>query len=291
MSRRRLILISLVLGLLGIILLQEYISQLQQRYKVSGRYVPVYVASKYIPPYTVIKEDMLSVVEVPQQYLQPAALTPEKKLRTAQGSYVYSSVVPILQNEQVTLTKLCYVGSEGTLSLALPPGKRAYTLLVDENNAISGLIRPGDYVDILLTIDYSSRKSGTVATKTFTLLQKVLVIACGKEILTPEKKAAKAASSAATEESTPTSLTFALSIDEIQKLIMATYKGRINVVLRPAGDEEVYLGPPYSFSELIEEPGAVAIVEPKSDVANILRRIEEQVKKQIQKQRAESSQE
>jgi len=285
MSKRRLILISLILGLLGVILLQEYISQLQQKYKIKGKYVPVYIASKYIPPYTVIKEDMLSIVEVPQQYLQPAALTPDKKLRTAQGSYIYSSVVPILQNEQVTLTKLCYVGTEKTLSLALPPGKRAYTLLVDESNAISGLIRPGDYVDILLTIDYSSRKSGGIATKTFTLLQKVLVVACGKELLAPEKKATT--KSAAAEESIPTSLTVALSMNEIQKLILATYKGKINVVLRPAGDEEIYLGPPYSFSELIEEPGAVAIVEPKSDVANILRRIEEQVKKQIQKQRAE----
>src|SRR5690606_15406911 len=61
-----------------------------------------------------------------------------------------------------------------TFSTRIEAGRRAITVAVDEINSISGLLEPGDLIDLLVTVDQQGEKV------TVPLLQGVRVMATGQ---------------------------------------------------------------------------------------------------------------
>src|SRR5436309_14470630 len=82
----------------------------------------------------------------------------------------------------ITLENVLLRGDRGFLASVLEPGTRAISIRVDAETGVSGLIKPGDYVDVVLT---QVAANADVARRALseTLLQNVRIIAIDQEIV------------------------------------------------------------------------------------------------------------
>ncbi len=111
-------------------------------------------------------------------------------------------------------------------------GYRAFPLRVDDVSGVAGMIRPGDYVDVIGTFDIAgsaSRQSGPVQeTKTVTLLQAARVLALdGRTMALPDAARGGAGYRTVTLEVVPW---------DALRLANAQARGRVRLLLRAPGD-------------------------------------------------------
>lgn len=123
----------------------------------------VLVADKGLATGMLIKENMLTWQSWPDEKLHPSYLIKDKTdLKDLVGSVVRQ---PIIAGEPVSIGRLIKPGTRGFLAAVLRPGYRAVSLRVNATSSISGLVFPGDRVDVILTHDVASRRvSETVLT-------------------------------------------------------------------------------------------------------------------------------
>jgi pilus assembly protein CpaB len=175
--------------------------------------------------------------------------------------------VQVTANEPILAGKIAANGSGEGLTSLIEPGTRAISVQVNEISGVSGFIQPGTKVDVLFTRVFSNGDAATV-----TILQNVKVIAYGKQL--------EAATKADTTK--PTVATLLVTQDEAEKLVLAMQRGRIQLVLRNALDEEITedVIPTQSVDLGIDEPRkpvppppAVAVLRPgaRPDPRNVIR--------------------
>lgn len=80
------------------------------------------------------------------------------------------------KGEPVIITNLVQPGEKGILAALLPPGKRAISIDVTPQAISSGLIQPGDYVDVLLSKVITSGSSNSYG-QTTTVVRNIKVLA------------------------------------------------------------------------------------------------------------------
>jgi len=176
MENRRAIIISLICFLITMVLITAYV-QVKRSELTSdfGEEVTVVVASKAIPEYGMIREDMLEEITVFKKFRQPQTVT------SAAEVVGKSAFVPIYPGEQITLTKLVSQDGRPVLARQVAKSTRAITLPVSLRSAVSKLIRPGNRVDILAVVNYDPGDNNMVF-EVKTMVQNVLVLATGKSM-------------------------------------------------------------------------------------------------------------
>jgi len=110
-----------------------------------------------------------------------------------------------------------------TFSARVEAGRRAMTVPVDEISSISGMLEPGDTVDLMVTLDQRGRKL------TFPLLQTVQVMATGQRVVDDPKTGDRRSYSTVTLDITP---------EQAQYVIVAREAGRITALLRNPQDKQ-----------------------------------------------------
>jgi pilus assembly protein CpaB len=168
-TRRITLIVAVVLALGTGILTLRYLSSIQsqandQQAKVELR--PIVVASKDIPARAKITADMLSRVQRPTTEVEPGALD---EPRQAEGDI---ALISIPAGSTVTTTKVGQPAAVG-LTVRLKPGMRAISIPVDRVKAVSGLLQPGDRVDVLASVP---RGTGTQP-EAVTIIRGALVLA------------------------------------------------------------------------------------------------------------------
>jgi pilus assembly protein CpaB len=167
--------LSLVIALIAMFMTYSYIegekSSLVNKY---GKNVPVVVASTDIKELELIDDRKVTVITVPNNYKSPNAFSNKAD--------VFNTVatVPIKQGEQITAPRVTYPGAKTGLSRQVTIGKRALSVMVSQDTAVSKLIRPGDRVDIIALINYAGGKIEKMKVKT--VLQDVSVLATGLKV-------------------------------------------------------------------------------------------------------------
>jgi pilus assembly protein CpaB len=142
-----------------------------------------------------------------------------------------SPLLPYKTGDILRISKLSEPGGGGK-SLQIPKGMRVLTITVDETGSQSGLLRPGDRVDVMVT--YSSRESnGRQNTKTTTLLEYVEVFSCN------DKTAAEAKASANEKQSSTSTIGLLLSPENVPYLKLAESKGKLGLAWRRRDDDEM----------------------------------------------------
>lgn len=274
-------LVSILLGFMVMILVGVYLSSLEDKYIEAGKRVKVLVAKEYIAPYSVINEDLVQVVDVPNKFCQPGALTSLKDLLDEKGRSIYSSIIPIMGGEQIVATKLAMFGEETGLSIIVPKGKRAVSIKVDDVSGVSGLIKPGDYVDVIGTFDYTEGKEEK--SETVSILQNVLVLAVGQEVIGgASKKAEKAKKKGLEELIFPTgsenTVTLALTFREAQIVTFAQEKSTLKLLLHASGEKETVSASPVGLDSIIEQKGKgkIKLREKEEVLPSIIRGVEEE---------------
>ncbi len=245
-NKIRILIISGVMGLLAAILFYAFMQQ--ERAKVAAS-VPVqpavedaYVlqATRDISRGKTIEKSEVALKKIPVNFIQPGALT---SIESTVGKMV---LVEILNGEQITSSKLAnpktLEGSAGgSLSMVTPPGKRAITIPMDPLMAVGGMVRPGDYVDILANFPIPQEVDGKqmVQLATVTLFQNVLILAVGNQLKDVSQPSGRGARGDASVQVQPAqTITFALAPQEAALISFAQEQGKLKLILRPPLDTQ-----------------------------------------------------
>ncbi|MEQ1875540.1 MAG: Flp pilus assembly protein CpaB [Bdellovibrionia bacterium] len=167
--------VSIAFAVFGMVLIYSYSQEKKAEYdKRYGTSKRVLVATKDILEMSTVDETMLSIEEKPVDFIQPGAV------ETMEDAVGLVAATPIKKGEQILGTKLLTPGPNTGLSLQVSPNKRAVSLPIDEVRGLSKLIRPGDRVDILTSLD--SGRGADQKREVKTILQDVIVLATGTHI-------------------------------------------------------------------------------------------------------------
>lgn len=188
-SNRGLLLFALLLGLVSAVLIGVFLSQASKGGGGggSGAGVSVVVASQDIPALTRISAGMVTVKDLPQDAILPGVFN---KTESVVGQVTQ---VPLTAGEQIIANKvtatgaaLQQLGGDVPLSFTIPEGKRAFSIGVSQIGAAGGLVRAGDFVDVILSgemeVAGQEVNTGLAPGAACYVLQDVEVLAVGQHL-------------------------------------------------------------------------------------------------------------
>ncbi len=222
MSRKVVLLVSVVMALVCVVLLQMYKANLA-REMGTGDKIRIVAARATIPQWSQVEAGQLMIVEVPQKWAPPGYL-PEALLDTVPGRLVGTTVPP---DTPLLSLHLADSNNASRLSQVIDPGQRALPLEIDKVTAFGGLLKPGDYVDILMTLQNPADR--TVETRT--LLQGVAVLAVGGDLGSEHDYAARGGGSRRINN-----VTVLVTAEEAELLVLAEDQGQLSLTMRNFGD-------------------------------------------------------
>lgn len=221
LSNKGLLAIALVLSLMTSLLVYNYLQRATDKANPKDG-VPVVMAKANIPPKTKITAEMLQEIKVPAEYVQPGAVS---DLKSVVGIIAREN---ILAGEQVTERRLVREGRAVGFTGIIPRDKRALSVAVNEVTGVAGFIKPGDYVDVVVTFEQNMAGDNV----SHMMLQNILVLAANRDA--EDGVTATGGKDGASKEPLKTStITLAVTPDEAAKLTLAKEKGKINLALRP----------------------------------------------------------
>lgn len=254
------LLLAVIFGLLTTLMLNFYLRQLKDA-AVNRETKKIAVAAMAIPAKTIITKEMVVIREVPVESAHASAVT---DVNQVVGNLARTDVVA---GEQLLKEKLLpQISAAGGLANLIPLGMRAISIPVNNVTGVSGLITPGDRVDLTGTIELDDpdvRASGTMRsngnngqinmpanaekiTVTHVLMQNVEVLAVGQNL--QPAAAEKAEKNAESGDST---LTLAVTPDKVQVIAMLLEKGKLAVALRSPADRSINNRLPFKSSQLL----------------------------------------
>jgi pilus assembly protein CpaB len=213
--------IAVLIAAIASYLLYDYLKGQEVKMKEAVATENVVVASQDLPVGTVINDTQVKTVGWPKASMPQGSFA-------ATGQVVGRTVLDkVSTGEPVTAAKLVPAGGQtGILTYKIPEGHRAMTVAVDQVSGVAGFITPGNKVDVVLSV--SPPGGGQPLSKI--VLQDVPVLAIG-QIISQEKKDEK-------PQVVPT-VTMDVTPDDAEKLAVASTQGRLQLVLRRAGDTDV----------------------------------------------------
>lgn len=251
MAKKKLLIAAVLVGLLAMGLMALYgKSQTDKVDEITGDQVEVVKAARNIPAGTPLTKDRITTELVPRQFLPPNPLT-----ATDLNIYIDTPLAVNVEEGAMILTSdFTRAEVSRTLSSKIPPEERAMSIPVDTISGVSGLLRPGDRVDILGTFPVGDKdqtvkdEQGNDATGyvTMTLLQNVTLLAVGQQIsdVTGEEAA---------RQSSYSSVTPSVTIDEAELLTIAQTRGKMTLLLRNREDVEVATITKKTLREVLED--------------------------------------
>ncbi|MFH1355009.1 MAG: Flp pilus assembly protein CpaB [Candidatus Omnitrophota bacterium] len=255
-KQRLIIVIGVILALIAVSMTKVYLDQ-QRRIieeqekrriaKMQGDLIPVLVTTRNVPKGVEIKSDSIEVKMMPSAQAKERAATSLSRVSDM------VTTVSIPKGEQITLDKLQELPKAqkevnrepvgGSLAARTPIGKRAITTSVDHIGSVGGMIRPGDYVDVLVVVTESvptpGGKQASQITSSFPLFQNVLVLAVGRDLNPSEPEGAvifREKGKTTQQASSSSIITLALSPQEANVLAFVQEQAKIRLTLRSPAD-------------------------------------------------------
>jgi pilus assembly protein CpaB len=173
MSNTRALLISLLVSVFAVILLFIYIDSREKELLEMVTPIRIVVAAKDIPEGARLDENSVELLEIPQKYVQPGAVSDQNRVINRNIN------VPTLKGTQLLESMFIDTQAEG-IAGRIPSGKRAFSIFVTDVTAVGELILPGDMVDLMVTVEVGSFQDGRGVSEeiiTRTVLENILVLA------------------------------------------------------------------------------------------------------------------
>lgn len=179
----------------------------------------VVVAAHPLPVGQTVKAADVKVVKTPAQAFPKGGFSkPEDVLDRP-------VVANILAEEPILEGRLAQRGSGVGLAPVIPVGMRAVTVRVNDVVGVAGFVLPGMRVDVLIT----GNPPGNRTTVTKTILQNVPVLSAGKTLQTD----------ATGKPVDAPNVTLLVTPQQAELLTLAGNEGRIQLVLRNGGDQNI----------------------------------------------------
>lgn len=215
------VIIAVVIAVLAAVMVNNWLKK-QARVKVSpaGETLEIVVAAADLPLGTRLTPEMLTLARFFKNTLPTGYFT---KIESLNGRVVLTS---LKKNEPVLESRLAPTEvNTGGISAIIPAGKRAIAVKGDQVIGLSGLIQPGNRVDVLVSINDPA--TNTDITKI--VLQDVPVLATNTKM----EKDAKG-------EAAPVDVyTLEVTPEEGERLALAANQGRLQFALRNPVDKEM----------------------------------------------------
>ena len=253
-EKQKLILIGgVVLGIAAIFMVkmtldqQNQIAQAQKRREIANMQAnqsAVLIAKQDIAEGLPMDPDMLETAIVPNKFVQPRAVT---SLDRVSGLI---TIAPISKGEQVTLNKLTNTNrvQGGSLAGITPAGKRAISISIDSLALLGGMVKPGDYVDVIALLEVPTMGSDGQQSKqiaVLSLFQNVLILAVGQNT-------GGAAAAESSNTSGSSMVTLALTPQEASFIAFVQEQGRIRLTLRSPADAKMESTVPANWNSLFQ---------------------------------------
>lgn len=220
-NKRMLVLVTLALcsGVVAAWMAQQYIQDRITAIEAQSRVEtePRVVAAYDLPVGTKIESAHVAVREIPKDWIVSGSLRPEEFIQI-EGQIVTVALKrgdPILWANTAT-------ASRKPFSEKINVGRRAVTMPVDSINSVSGMLVPGDLIDLYVSFEYKQRQI------TAPLLQGVLVMATGKQSRYSDSG----------EETSFSTVTLDTAPEDAAKLVAARQAGTITALLRNPHDNQ-----------------------------------------------------
>src|SRR5262249_14518732 len=194
-----------------------------------------FVAARPLPSGTLAREEDFTVRSVSPDNVPSGAIidTPEVRIGL-RGSLVRTFLDT---GSLVTSQNVLRPRDRGFLATVMAPGKRAISINVDTASGVSGLIWPGDYVDVVLTQVGDKEDDFAYRTLSETVLHNVRIIAIDQEIAqggAVNNATAGKVSAAPSGQANPPSHTVSLELapEEVKKIAVAQHLGKLSLAIR-----------------------------------------------------------
>jgi pilus assembly protein CpaB len=198
--------------------LRDHMSQIDAAERAAHKMVKVVVASRDLKRNEPVTADRFQIREVPADYVHTAAVRPDHF-----GQYAGARLAAPLKRGE-TLLDFQLEAASAVFSSTLENGNRALTTEVDEVNSISGMLRPTDHIDLMVT----AHGSGASAKETtFALLSNVQVLATGQITRKAE---------GTSQARMYTTITLSVNPEDAERIVVAKNSGKLTAVLRNPDD-------------------------------------------------------
>ncbi len=249
--------LSLIIASIAMFMVYTYIEGRENAYQSKyGQAIPVVVAKRDIRALELLDDSKVTIITVPKNFVAPGSF------RKVESIWNTIASTPIKSGEQITKPRITYPGSSTGLSRQISLGKRAISIRVSEDQAVSRLIKPGDRIDVLALIDYAGGRKELFKVKT--VLQDVLILSTGLSISnaiplvgvkTPREIKALNLNTY-TDYST---VTFELDPFQVQKIVFLERMGaRLSLTLRNNDDKKIVRIKGSKLFDLLGEDAAEA---------------------------------
>ena len=235
------LLLALFLGLISAVLVYVYLSQAGgEKTAASGDTKQVLVAREDIPVATRITDSMVELKEIPVEAVHPDSFPSTEGVVGNMARYPIAAGEQVLSERVAASSVTLREGEELPLPYIVAEGKRAVSVSTSALIGAGGLIRPGDYVDVILTLKLGDDQIGRI------ILQNLEVLALDQKV---EKVAPKFEEGQ--EERTPTgegetkpeAVTVTLAVAPVEGEVLTVaeecagnFGGRLALALRPFGE-------------------------------------------------------
>jgi pilus assembly protein CpaB len=232
---------AVVLGVLCFVGAQSYfrnyLANAEKELASSYEKKKVIVAKREIAPGEAVSVDNLAVREIPKRYLASTALAPEE-LEQVEGQKLVVGMKPGDPIDRGALER----SDRAALSTTVEKGERAITFPVDEVSSISGMLVPGDVIDLMFTgpgTTENSYRNGEVKELTHVraLLEAVPVIATGKTTQTRTVRTPGGESQEVNMDFT--TVTLKVTPEQAEQVLLGQKLGQLTAVLRNPADQGV----------------------------------------------------
>ena len=232
MKQKLLLLAAVFFGVMAIMLTFQQINQEKRKIQAATTEVAVLVVTRDIAENEPITEDAVQGKKIKMYASQISA---SRDIPYSSKSMIINrrAQLPIEKGKILQWNDLqnAVSGGKDGLTRLIQPGYRAVSIAVDQTASVSGLVQPNNYVDLIGTFKFPDLRGDTsLDTITLTILQKVRVIATGTDYGIQDGKRAPRGYSTVTLE---------LSPKEVEMIIFASQKGRIQMSLRNYEDAAV----------------------------------------------------
>ena len=237
--------------------LSTYQAELQREKAMRAQMVKtqdIYVTTEQIGYGDAVTADKVKLVQWPVEALPKNSYTTEEELFPEGLDTPRRALRTIEAMEPLMAVKLTNAGEDAGLSSLLSRGMRAFAIRVDVSTGVSGLLRPGDRVDVYWT-GRLSNSSGDVTKLIETSMRLIAV----DQISDGDRQAAIIARTV-TVEATPT---------QVAALATAQSSGRLSLALVGRNDDTVVGGVEIDRNTLLGIEEQQVVETPREKVCTV----------------------
>ena len=205
-------------------------------------------ARRFIPRNADITPDLVEEIQIPRAAASAGLLARVEDLKPTDGRGALRAKVAFLKGDIVNRSALFDPSKSAGLAWALKSGETAVTLRLSAEQAVGGLLSPGDYVHVISVLDGGAPGARPMSVA---LLRQAAVLAVNDQLVDAPGASAKDGKDVANESFL---VTLSVAMSDAQRLALGAERGKIWLALASPLDERPSRPAAVSLSDLLHEP-------------------------------------